>query len=66
MITENAMFKTTDGQYIYSVGQVYPEKDQMELTILSPDLETIRSKTYSMSYFMEQLDNGIVTRYEKV
>lgn len=64
MISENELYMSFDGEYVYSIGRVTPENDTLELSILSPSMETIKTKEYSITYFQEQLDSGLVVPYE--
>lgn len=64
-LIENSMFMTSEGYYIYSVGSIDSENDVFELLILTPDLITVKSKPYSISYFQEQIADGRVVPYEK-
>jgi hypothetical protein len=59
------MFVSFDDAYIYSIEEVYPDRDLMIMTILSPEMETIKTKEYKISYFQQQLTDGVIVPYEK-
>lgn len=59
------MFQTFDCEYVYTINEIDLDLDRILLTILTPELETITTKIYSASYFLDQIKEGMIVPYEK-
>ncbi len=64
LLSDNTLFKSVDGQYIYNVVNYQPTEKHFTLEVLTANLEFIEAiKDYTVFDFTNQMLQGHIVNY---
>ena len=63
-IKQGLIMKSSDGEFVYNIFSYHHDNEKMIVDVLNNKLESLATRSWLVSDFQKQIDNGTIVPYK--